>query len=969
MTTFRKRLSLLLCSLLLISCGGGGGSDSPAGVALLATPGVELLAGGIGGGGTRDATGTDARFVTPFGVALAPDGTRYVTDYGTQTIRKVTPAGVVTTLAGKAGEIGAADGTGSAARFFGPSGIAVAADGTIYVTDSGNYTIRKITPAGDVSTLAGTAGQQGRVDGSGGTVRLGFATGLVIASDGNLYFTEIDNRVVRMVTPAGEVTTIAGDPGVPGTSDGTGTAARFQIPLGLAIDGNDVLYVTDNGAHTIRRVTTAGVVDTWAGGATLPGLVNATGTNARFSAPVGIIAEADGTLYVSDSNNGLIRKVSPAAEVTTFATLGSVPDASVELTTPAGLVRDGSGIFTVADLGNHRLLSVSAAGVASTALGAAALPGATNATGAAARFDTPTAVAFADDGRVFVADSGNNVIRVIATDGTVSTLAGTAGESGFADGTGAEARFSIPTGIAVDTAGTAYVADSGNHVIRKITPAGVVTTLAGAATFPGSQDGESTVARFFQPSGLAVDARGNVFVADAGNHAIRKVTPTGTVTTLAGQLGISGSQDGTGTGARFSTPVGVAVAADGTVFVADQLNYAIRQVTSAGVVTTLAGSLGQAGDADGNGGTARFRSPTAVGVDTNGTLYVTDRDNHLIRTVTAAGDVATLAGVSGVAGVATGALPGGLNQPWGLALGNDGELYTTSENSIFKVTPVAPFPMFDLSLWSSATSLPRGDSLTLSWSSRDATNCQASGDWSGAKAVAGSSTFVAGTEGTFTYTLTCDENGGAGSKTQSVTVTVIPPEPTLTLTGSGPFVTPGDSFTLTWTGTDITSCTASGSWSGAKAGSGSETLTPASGAQSYTLDCTGPGGTVSKTVTTMVAPPPVVSLTASVATVASGDKLTLTWSSSNAFVCVAEGRWTGVRLLSGSEEVTAGAEGNVFYRMTCTGDGGSKTVTVPVTITEAKAASGGGGGGGGGSFDVGALAVLGGLLLARRRRT
>jgi hypothetical protein len=241
--------------------------------------------------------------------------------------------------------------------------------------------------------------------------------------------------------------------------------------------------------------------------------------------------------------------------------------------------------------------------------GTADLPGSMDGMGAVSRFNNPLGVAVDGAGNVFVADNGNDTIRKITPGGVVTTLAGTAGSSGSADGTGAAARFNKPFGVAVDGAGNVFVADYYNNTIRKITPSGVVTTLAGSAGLSGSADGTGAVARF-NPLGVAVDGAGNVFVADTSNNTIRKITPAGVVTTLAGTAGSSGSADGTGAAARFYGPMGVAVDGAGNVFVAD--NYdTIRKITPAGVVTTLAGTAGWNGSADGTGPPPLQRGPKA----------------------------------------------------------------------------------------------------------------------------------------------------------------------------------------------------------------------------------------------------------------------------------------------------------------------------------------------------------------------
>jgi hypothetical protein len=296
--------------------------------------------------------------------------------------------------------------------------------------------------------------------------------------------------------------------------------------------------------------------------------------------------------------------------------------------------------------------------------------GSDDGTGAAARFNGPAGVAVDSAGNVYVADLNNDTIRKMTTAGVVTTLAGTAIVAGSADGTGAAARFNGPSSVAVDGAGNVYVADQNNHTIRKVTPAGVVATLAGTAGIPGSADGTGAAAGFYGPLGVAVDSANNIYVVDNLNHTVRKVTAAGVVTTLAGTTGMPGSADGIGAAARFNEPVAVAVDGAGNVYVADYRDSTIRKVTAAGVVTTLAGTAGMAGNADGTGAMARFWFPAGVAVDSAGNVYVADSNNSTIRKISPTGATTTIAGIPGDDGIVLGARPR-FAAPLGLAIIND----------------------------------------------------------------------------------------------------------------------------------------------------------------------------------------------------------------------------------------------------------------------------------------------------------
>jgi sugar lactone lactonase YvrE len=430
---------------------------------------------------------------------------------------------VLSLLAGSTGGRGAFDDIGTAARFNQPYAVAVDGSGNLFVADTFNSTIRKMTPSGVVSTFAGQPGERGGADGASAEARFFYPFGIAIDRAGNLFVTDSDGHIIRKITPSGVVSTFAGKLNVSGTSDGTGSDARFFRPQGVAVDGADNLFIADTANASIRKITPDGIVSTFAGLSGQFGREDGTGDTARFEAPQGIAIGGVGNLFVVDNQN--IRKITPNAVVSTFA-------------------------------------------------GQAGLPGILDGTGPDARFNFPEGIAVDGAGNLFVADTSNSIIRKITPNAVVSTFAGETGD-GSRDGTGASARFHFPFGVAVDSSGTFFVADTLNHTIRKVTPSGVVSTFAGQANKPGDSDGTGPDARFNLPIGVAIDASDNLFVADTGNYAIRKITPSGVVSTFAGKPGRPGpltpgdTGDGTGEAARFDSPAGIAIDGAGNLFVAD----------------------------------------------------------------------------------------------------------------------------------------------------------------------------------------------------------------------------------------------------------------------------------------------------------------------------------------------------------------------------------------------------------------
>ncbi|WP_248556602.1 NHL repeat-containing protein [Paraburkholderia terrae] len=337
----------------------------------------------------------------------------------------------------------------------------------------------------------------------------------------------VSNVAVSCAAAQALVSTLAGSTINQGSGDGKGASASFYEPYGIAVDASGNLYVAEYGTSKIRKITPDGTVSTLAGSGT-PGSADGKGASASFNQPTGIAVDVSGNLYVADYYNNEIRKVTPDGTVSTLA-------------------------------------------------GSATTQGSTDGKGASASFFEPSGIAVDGSGNLYVAEYGTSKIRKITPDGTVSTLAGS-GTPGSADGKGASASFNQPTGIAVDASGNLYVADYYNNEIRKVTPDGTVSTLAGSTTTQGSTDGKGASASFYEPSGIAVDASGNLYVAEYGTSKIRKITPDGTVSTLAGS-GTPGSADGKDASVSFNQPTGIAVDVSGNLYVADYYNNEIRKIT------------------------------------------------------------------------------------------------------------------------------------------------------------------------------------------------------------------------------------------------------------------------------------------------------------------------------------------------------------------------------------------------------
>lgn len=570
--------------------------------------------------------------------------------------------GTMLLLAGRPGGTGSYDATGTYARFNGPHGIVVYGD-TLYIADKLNHTIRKIDiSTQSVTTIAGYPGRPGVSDGVGSSARFYFPEG--IATDGvYLYVAEAGSHVIRRVTiNSGAVATLAGKRGQSGHKDGAGVNALFKAPSGIALLDN-VLYVADTDNHIIRSVNKDnGQVTTIAGAVSETGSSDGKGTTAKFNLPFGVTTDGE-YLYIADTYNYTIRRLDPqTGDVITIAgkagesgsSDGSLTDARFFY--PSNLTVKGGELF-IADLGNDviRVIDLSQ-GTVNTIAGTSRVFGSDDGPVGIGKFSSPAGVGIVGD-YLFVTDMDNNSIRrVNISTGEISTFAGAPSYTGATDDTGDKSRFNTPGGIAIEGSAL-YIADTFNHIIRKVdTDTGAVTTIAGRAGVSGTTDSSESAAVFNSPTDVIADESGEfIYIVDKNNHVIRSMNiATGEVRSFTGFPGISGTADGIGNVARFNSP-GQGVRIGDKLYVADTGNHAIRIIDLlTKEVTTLAGEKGVAGWLDkgeGTSGAARFSNPGDIATD--GTfLYVADTGNHVIRKVDlSTGFVETIAGARGTSGL------------------------------------------------------------------------------------------------------------------------------------------------------------------------------------------------------------------------------------------------------------------------------------------------------------------------------
>jgi uncharacterized protein (TIGR03437 family) len=606
----------------------------------------------VAGNGFRGFSGDSgpaesSSLFAPGGVAVDTAGNIYIADTLNHRIRRIS-GGTITTFAGTGVPGSSGEGLlATQAALNAPQSVAVDTSGTVYIADTQNHRVRKVVN-GTITTVAGT-GVRG-FSGDGGpavSAAVGSPQGLALDGSGNLYFADRDNQRVRKVPlGSGVISTLAGN-GVASFSGDNGPAvsASLNSPRGVAVDRTGRVFVADTLNSRIRQVRPDGIIVTVAGSATR-GFAGdgASATNASLNLPQGLAVDALGNVLMADTGNNRVRALSVGGTISTLAGSGSFkfsgdggPSTSATLNSPRGVISDSAGNLYVVDSANHRVRRINALGVITTLAGTG-LPAFSGDGGAAvsAALNSPAAVAIDSVGNFYIADASNNRVRVVSVTGTINTLAGS-GTGGFSGDNGPAiiANLNQPQGIAVDLAGNVYVADTGNHRVRKITPAGAISTVAGSGIPGFSGDGApGTTAMLDTPTGLAVDGIGNLYIADSGNHRIRKLSPSGTISTVVGSGAAgSGGDGGPATTALLNSPRGVSVSSAGDLFIAEVSGHRIRKV-SGGTINTLAGK-GVAGF-EGDGGLAAnaiLNQPFGVAVDSTGNAYIADTLNDRIRGV------------------------------------------------------------------------------------------------------------------------------------------------------------------------------------------------------------------------------------------------------------------------------------------------------------------------------------------------
>ncbi len=624
-----------------------------------AATGIVTTVAGTGAPGFSGDGGpaAGASLDSPGGIAIDPMGNLYVADENNDRIRKISAeSGIITTVAGGGNSYG--DGGPATATFLiSVTGVAVDASGNIYIALEFDFRVRKVSAAtGIISTIAGNGREGFSGDGGPATAAsLMSAQAVAVDNAGNIYIADRENARIRKVTAAtGIISTLAGN-GTQGFSGdgGRATAASLERPEGVAVDRLGNVYIADDFNDRIRKVTAATGIITTLVGTSESGFSGDGGpaSMATLRSPSAVALDSEENLYIADRLNHRIRKVFSAnGTITTVAGSGAPglirdggPATAALLDFPLSVALDAAGNLYIADTSNHRIRRVAATNGHITTVagnGVADFSG-DGGPATAASLWQPAAVAVDSSANIYIADRRSGRIRKVSSaTGLITTVAGNGTEGFSGDGGPAlSASMSRAQGIAVDRSGNLYIADMDNHRIRKVTAAtGIITTIAGRGSGFSGDGGPSTAASLYYPEDVAVDALGNLYIADSGNYRIRKIVAvTGIITTVAGNGNSGGLGDGgAATAASVPAPSSVAVDLSGNLYITS--SYRVRKVrASTGVITTFAGGPdAYEGGARGDGGPATAAALVAslgLALDGAGNLYIAETDADRIRVV------------------------------------------------------------------------------------------------------------------------------------------------------------------------------------------------------------------------------------------------------------------------------------------------------------------------------------------------